>query len=130
MGSRTLPSSMPKAAIGYGGFLLILGVGFYIVSGATAITALIPAFLAIPIIVLGFLARNERRRTSLIYGAFGLGIIGLLGGLMGVAELPRLLTGLEVERPLAVTQQLIMFLGSVVFVGLSQRSFRASRRHT
>lgn len=123
----TLPPSISKGAIGYGAFLLFLGVGFYIGTGAASITALIPAFLAVPILVLGFLARNERRRTSLMYGAFVLGIIGLLGGLMGVGELLQSFVGQPIERPVAVIQQLIIFFSSIIFVGFCIKAFRGSR---
>ncbi|MBM3897232.1 MAG: hypothetical protein FJ358_01720 [Thaumarchaeota archaeon] len=56
---------------------------FYIGTGASSITALISAFLAIPILVLGLLAigNEEKRKMSLTYGAFVLGIVEFPGGL-------------------------------------------------
>lgn len=120
--------NMPKATIIFSVFLIVIGVGFYTWTGSVAITALLPAFLGIPILALGALAFGEKRRKHVMHGAFGLGVLGLVAGLMGVVELPKLLAGAEIERPLAVTQQLVVLLASAIYVGLGFKSFRDARR--
>ena len=47
---------MPYVTMALGSLLLIIGVGFYVGTGATSITALIPAFLGVPIEIAGVAA--------------------------------------------------------------------------
>ena len=119
---------MPQVTIGYGLVLLLLGVGGYLGSGGASITALIPAFLGLPLTVLGFLARNERMLKHAMHGAAALALIGVLGTLGGLAKLPALIFGGDVERPQAVVAQSVMALLSIVFIVLCVRSFIAARR--
>ncbi len=49
---------MANVTIGLGIVLLALGLGSYFGSGRTSVTALIPAFFGLPLLVLGWLALN------------------------------------------------------------------------
>jgi hypothetical protein len=107
------------------GFLLtVLGVGFYIGALGTdkeSITALIPAFFGIPLLVLGFLARQEKYLKHAMHAAAALGLIGL------VAVLGRLVPGL-ISNPAQVAQ-FLMALICAVFVALCVQSFIVARRN-
>jgi hypothetical protein len=107
-----------------------MGVGGYFGSGATSVTALIPAFFGIPLALLGFLARSEnpKMRMHTMHGAALVGVIGALGGLgMGLPKIGSLIDG-TAERPLAVSMQIAMGVVCAIFVALCVRSFIAVRR--
>jgi hypothetical protein len=108
--------------------LLVIGVGGYVLTGASSITALIPAFIGLPVIVLGLLAGREQWRRHAIHAALVLALLGLLGTLMNVAQLPALLTGGNVERPGAVVSSTLTALCCAIYLGLGVRSFRSARR--
>ncbi len=119
---------MPKRTVLVGVLLVILGVGAYIGTGFESPTALIPAALGVPVAVLGWLATQERRRAATMHAALVLTLLGALGGLQGVAKLPTLLTGGDIERPVAVAVQSAMALVCAVHLVLAVQSFRAARR--
>ena len=119
---------MSQTAVVFGVLLCLIGVGFYAGTGAASVTALIPAFLGLPLVVAGLLARREGLRRHAMHAAALLGTLGILGSLRGVAKLPALLTGGEVARPAAVAAQSITAVLCLVFVALCVRSFVSARR--
>jgi hypothetical protein len=119
---------MPQITIVLGSLLLLVGVGFYFGTGATSVTALIPAFLGIPIEIAGILALREKLRKHAMHAAVLLALLGFLGSIRGLLQLPALLTGVEVARPAAVVAQSITALLCLVFVALAVNSFAQARR--
>lgn len=119
---------MPRHTIFVGVLLIVLGVGAYAVSGFESPTAALPAVLGVPVTVLGRLGAEERRRRAAMHAAAVLTFLGAVGGLQGVVQLPGLLTGGDVERPLAVAVQSGMTAICAVHVLLAVRSFRGARR--
>lgn len=111
-----------------GSALVVLGVGAYVLTGAESITALLPAFLGVPIGLLGVLAGRESMRRHAIHAALVLALLGVIGTLGNVAELPALVTGDEVERPVAVVASSLTALLCLVLLVLGIRSFVAARR--
>ena len=120
-------SSMPFVTIGYGVILTAVGIVGYFATGQVSITALIPTFLGVPVVICGVLARNERLLKHAMHGAVLFALLGLLGTLRSPAKLPALLDG-TAERPAATIAQVLTLLSSSVFVVLSVRSFIAARR--
>ena len=55
---------MPKITLLVGVLLVIEGLGFYVATGTKSITALIPTFVGLPILVLGILAFNASREDT------------------------------------------------------------------
>ena len=55
-----MTSSMPSVTIVYGAILTVIGLTGYFATGQASVTALIPAFLGVPVAICGLLARNER----------------------------------------------------------------------
>ncbi len=110
------------------GFILIaLGVGSYVASGADSVTALIPAFVGLVLIVCGLLARLGKV-MRMIFAHLAV-LIGLLGGIGGLAmSIPKLASGAELARPLAVYMQLAMGFVLLVYTVFCVRSFIAARR--
>jgi hypothetical protein len=116
---------MPTVTILYAIALAALGGGFYFTLSPTSLTALIPVFFAIPVFLLGLLARNERYLKHAMHGAAMLGVLGVAGGAPGAIKLLR---GVALERPAAAWEQAAMAGLSLVFVILCVRSFVAVRR--
>ena len=113
---------------GLGAALVAVGVVAYVVTGADSITALIPAALGIVILVLGVLAGRPALHQHAIHGALVVALLGVLGTLMNVADLPALLSGEQLERPGAVIASTITFALCAVYIALGVRSFIAARR--
>ena len=119
---------MAKITIGIGCVLIALGVGSYFGTGRASVTALIPAFFGLPLALLGVAAVKERLRKHAMHAAAVIGLLGLVGASRGFASLPALLSGGEVERPVAVYVQIAMTLVCLVFVVLCVGSFIKARR--
>lgn len=119
---------MAQITIGFAVALIVLGVGGYVASGSVSPTALIPAFLGATLLILGLLARDERRRKTAMHIAVIVGLLGFLGSLPGLAKLPRLLAGEALARPMAVIAQSVMAALTGIFVALCVRSFIMAKR--
>jgi hypothetical protein len=119
---------LPRLTILYAILLILLGVAGYTLSGAASVTALIPAFFGMPVLVAGLLALNEKWRKHAMHAAAALALLGVLGTARAAAKIPALLTGGEVARPAAVAAQLVMLALSAVFLALCIRSFVAARK--
>lgn len=111
-----------------GAALVLLGLAAYLLTGADSVTALIPAFLGVPIVLLGVLAGRESLHRHAIHGALVFALLGLIGTLSNVVELPALLTGGDVERPVAVVTSTLTAALCLVLLVLGIRSFTAARR--
>lgn len=120
--------NMTHWTLTYGGALLLLGLGAYLGTGAQSVTALIPAFLGLPVLLCGFVALATGRPKVPAHIAMVFGVLGVLGGAMGLPQLPTLLSGGETARPTAVATQSIQFFLSVGYVFLGVRSFIQARR--
>ena len=118
---------MPYVTIALGSLLLVIGVGFYFGTGATSVTALIPAFLGIPIELAGLAALREGWRKHAMHAAVLLALLGFLGSARGLLSLPDLLSGVELARPAAVVAQSLTAVLCLIFVGLAVRSFIQAR---
>jgi hypothetical protein len=118
---------MPYVTMALGSLLLLIGVGFYVGTGATSVTALIPAFLGIPIEIAGVVALREGWRKHAMHVAVLLALLGFLGSVRGLVSLPGLLSGAELARPAAVVAQSLTAVLCLAFVGLAVRSFVRAR---
>jgi len=116
--------------VGFGILLIIIGLAGYLATGHEHPTALIPAGLGIPMLILGVVAANEARRKHAMHGALTLALLGFFGCLKGLLKLPLLLSGGHVERPVAVADQALTALLCLAFIALGVRSFVAARRNS
>ncbi len=119
---------MAKVTIWFGAGLLALGVVGYVGSGAESPTALIPSAIGAILLVLGLVGRSEARRALTMHIAVVIALVGFLGSVMGLVDLPDLLAGEDLERPWAVAVQSIMAVALAVYLVLAIRSFVAVRR--
>ncbi|MBK6426229.1 MAG: hypothetical protein IPF82_08560 [Blastocatellia bacterium] len=119
---------MPYITIGVGVLLTLIGVVGYVMSGMASWTALIPAFLGVPMALLGALALKESLLKHAMHGAAVVGLLGLLGTASGAFKFVKLLGGAEVARPDAVKVQALVAVICAVFIGLCVNSFIQARK--
>jgi len=122
--------NLPVTTIVYGSLLIVLGVTGYFMSGMVSITALIPAFLGIIILVSGVLAQKESRRKLFMHIALVFGLLGFLGTVGALPSLITMIGGEEVTRPGAVIGKSVTALLSLVFLIIGLKSFIDARRKT
>jgi hypothetical protein len=120
--------NMTRWTLLYAAALLLLGIGAYLITGAQSVTALIPAFLGVPILICGLVALKTGRPKVPAHIALVFALLGVGGGAMGLPQLPALLSGGEVARPTATFTQSILFFLSVGYLVLGIRSFIQARR--
>lgn len=120
--------NLPHATIAYGIILISVGIIGYNVTGMVSITALIPAFLGIIILVCGILAQKESRRKLFMHIALVFGLLGLLGTASALPSLFTMLGGEEVTRPGAVIGKSVTAILSLIFLLIGVKSFIDARR--
>lgn len=118
---------MPGTSILYGRLLILIGIigyGYGIYAGSASITALIPAFFGLVLMVLGHVANaKEGLRKHLMHAAVA---VALLGFIAVAARLgPRLGS---IELGAAVISQLLMAALCLAFVLQGVKSFADARR--
>ena len=116
---------MANTAIGFGVVLLVLGIASYFGTGMVSITALIPAFFGLLLLVLGVVARDPGKRKHAMHFAAVLGILGFAGSAGGLV---RFLSGDLGTRQGAVMAQAAMAILMLIFTVLCVRSFIQARR--
>lgn len=118
---------MPNVAIWTGRILIIIGVAGYsygFFGGNASVTAMIPAFFGIVILVLGHLAvAKEGISKHLMHAAV---LVAFLGFALPAGRLATKLT--EISMTAAYISQISMAVVCLVFVVLALRSFVAARR--
>jgi hypothetical protein len=118
---------MPATAIGIGVLLMVIGIAGYIVGmmgDRASVTALIPAFIGVLLVLLGAVSNfKENLRKHLMHAAI---VVALLGF---IATAGRLISRLgELTMSPAVLSQAATAVLCLVFVILAIRSFAAARR--
>ncbi|MCH9025103.1 MAG: hypothetical protein IH931_07190 [candidate division Zixibacteria bacterium] len=121
--------NLPVITIVYGSLLIVLGVAGYFMSGMVSITALIPAFLGIIILVSGVLAQKESRRKLFMHIALVFGLLGFLGTASALPSLITMIGGEEVTRPGAVIGKSVTAILSLIFLIIGVKSFIDARRN-
>ena len=114
---------MSKFTILFALGLAALGVGAWLAAGQSSITALIPAFFAVPLALAGLAARREGWRRHAMHAAAFIALLGAGGALS--RAIPAVLAG---ELRLASVSQLLMGLALLVYLALCVRSFILARR--
>ena len=121
---KPTPMSMPSVTRIVGFLLILLGVVGYVVTGATSITALIPAFVGALFLILAMVARSPEARKHVMHAAVAIALLALIGGI------PRIIAAVnagDATRP-AVLAQMAMAAILAVYVLLGVKSFIDARR--
>ncbi|NWF49723.1 MAG: hypothetical protein HXY49_04200 [Ignavibacteriaceae bacterium] len=118
---------MAKLTIVYGIIFILMGLYGYFGISSESITALIPTFFGIPLLILGWIGLNEKYLKHAMHGAAVLNLLGFAGTLSGLIKFFRMLGGEQFERPSAITIQAIMAFLCLVFLILAVKSFIDAR---
>ncbi len=121
---------MAKLSIIYGVIFILMGLISYFGISSESITALIPAFFGIPMLILGWLGLNEKYRKHTMHGAAVLMLLGFFGTVGGLIKFLKMLGGAETARPAAVTVQAVMAMLCLVFLILAVKSFIDVRKNS
>jgi len=118
---------MPKFSIIAGIILIVIGIAGYVVGVSqdkASITALIPAFLGLLMVIFGAVAlSNEKLRKHLMHGSVLVALLGL------IATLARLIPRVgEFTGTPAQLSQLSTAIVCLAFVIFAVRSFLAARK--
>jgi len=119
---------MAKFSMVWGIILIALGLISYFGISSESITALIPAFLGIPVLILGLLALNEKYLKHAMHGIAVLMLLGFAGTVSGLLKFFRMLGGELFERPSAITIQAIMAVLCLIFLVFAIKSFIEARK--
>jgi uncharacterized membrane protein len=120
---------MANLSITYGVIFILMGLVSYFGISSESITALIPAFFGIPMLILGWLGLNEKYLKHTMHAAAVLMLLGFFGTVGGLIKFLKMLAGAETARPAAVTVQSIMAVMCLVFLILAVKSFVDARRN-
>ncbi len=113
--------NMPKISVVVGVLLIAQGIGFYAATATTSLTALIPAAIGLPILVLGIVAFNPSVRRHAMHAAVILGMLGLLAATGRIAT-----AGLSLSPAGASLSIMVLLCGG--YIALCIKSFIDARR--
>jgi hypothetical protein len=116
-----------STTIALGAALIVLGLAGYGLTGATSLTALIPAAFGVLLALAGVLARNDGMRMHAMHAAVLVALLGFLGSARGLLGIGKLLDGTAV-RPAAIVSQTIMALLTLAYIVVAVRSFIQARK--
>jgi len=119
---------MAKISIAFSIILIVLGLVSYFGISNESITALIPTFLGVPVLILGFLSLSEKYLKHSMHAAAVLMLLGFGGTIGGLIKFFRMIAGETFERPSAIVVQAIMALLCLIFLVLAVKSFIDARR--
>lgn len=99
---------MASVTASFGLLLVVLGLGGYFGTRRVSKTALIPAFIGLPILILGLVGLSETATKPAIIAATVVAFLGFCGASRGLPKLVKMLSGVTIERPIAAIMQSVM----------------------
>lgn len=119
---------MAKLTVVYGVIFIVIGLYGYFGISSESVTALIPTFFGIPLLIIGWLGLNEKYLKHAMHGAAVLTLLGFAGTVSGLIKFLKMLGGAETARHAAVIIQAIMAVLCLLFLILAIKSFINARR--
>jgi len=118
---RFLGLTIPNLAMLLGSILILWGFFSYIASDSGSITALIPSFFGVPLLILGFLSiRNESNKHHYMHASMIVALISVLGGFR--------IFQIEDASNLTLASHLILLVVGIIFMVGGILSFRHARK--
>ena len=120
---KFLNHSMPKLTMIIGSILKLEGVSFYLGTGMTSVTSLIPSFFGIPLLFLGYMAKIQPENNhKWMHAAVSVGLLTFLGGGMAIKGV------IDSDFSASTLAQLIMLIVGGVFTYSCIQSFIYTRK--
>lgn len=113
---------MGKMTLGFGAVLVLIGVFTYFATGSESVTALIPAFIGVPVLLAGFLATRSGTYSIGLYLAIALTLLMVYGTFRGVGSL----LGGDLSSSTVISIALLLM--SLVYLAAAAREIFAGRR--
>ena len=116
--------TIPNLAKVAGGILVIWGLVAYFMQSAAppSVTAMIPAFMGAPLLLLGILSeRNEANRHHYMHAAMCFALLMVAGGAQGLIDVGG-------KSNLAIGSHLILVVLGSIFMTAGIMSFRHARK--
>lgn len=113
--------NMQRIIMSFAVIFIALGVGAFLLTGAKAFTALIPALFGALLVVSGVISLKNRKTGGHI--AALIGVLGFAGAARSLTKIPALVSGEAVQRPVAVGVQAVFAVLCLIFVALCVKSF-------
>ena len=118
---RFLGLTIPNLAMLSGSILILWGFFSYFASDSGSITALIPSFFGVPLLILGFLSiRNESNKHHYMHASMIVALISVLGGFR--------IFQIEDASNLTLASHLILLVVGIIFMVGGILSFRHTRK--
>jgi uncharacterized membrane protein len=114
---------MPKISVVFGVLLSVLGLYGYFGMDRVSITALIPLFIGVPIIILGVLAFDENKIKHSMHAASVLILLGLIGSVYRLAH--KVILGNIDESSMIL---ILMSVICIIFLILAINSFIEAKK--
>jgi hypothetical protein len=121
---------MPRITLYTGTLLIFLGIVFYVLTGSTDATALLPCWFGLAFAICGSLAATgtDRKLKLFMHIAVTISLLAFLtGAILAIRELI-LSGGFPLLHPHTAEEQVLMALICQLFTVLCIRSFIAARR--
>ena len=114
---------MPKISVVFGVLLSVLGLYGYFGMGRVSVTALIPLFIGVPIIILGVLAFDDNKLKHSMHAASVLILLGLIGSVYRLAH--KIILGIIDESSVVL---ILMSVLCIIFLIFAINSFIEARK--
>ena len=119
---KFLSLPIPNFAMVCGGILILSGIISYLISDTGSLTALIPSFFGIPLLIMGFLSnRNEANKHHYMHAAMVFALVSVLGGM-------RIFSIWSDASDLTLLSHVILIIVGTIFMVAGILSFRHTRK--
>ena len=113
---------IPNFAMVCGAILILTGIVSYLISDTGSLTALIPSFFGIPLLILGVLSnRNEANKHHYMHAAMVFALVSVLGGL-------RIFSIWSDAISLTLFSHVMLIIVGMIFMIVGILSFRHTRK--
>ena len=107
--------TMPRWTLLLSALLIALGVGFWLGTGRQSVTALIPTFFGLLILIVQQVLTRVTRPGVNGWVLIVLAALGFIATVSGIPKVVDLMAGTEVVRPSAAISQAVMALISLLY---------------
>lgn len=125
---------MTKSILSVSIVLIALGIVSFVISDFASVTALIPSFFGIVLLILALVAMSAEKKDQTgvkkhtIHAALGVTLLGLIGSFRGIPVFIGSFGGEELARPMATYAQVVMFVLCAYLLFAGVQSFIKARK--